>query len=302
VVSFPKPGHVLIGHEARERMGGEAQWTIASPKRLLGRAYKDPQVGSLLGPLALRTFAGTDKLIRFDAHGEIYSVTDVCAMILGKLRERACRYLNADVTKAVFAVPVAFGSLHRSALELAAKQAGLQGVAMLTEPSAALLAHGFRGRSGLETVFATRTCVEEHATGAWRCATDCAPCGFAANRSVLRTQIDFRYESAPLALPCRTAFAGAPVRISVKFLLDGGGSRPASGDANTDADVGDQVERANEDLRIAQMRTEVGQSSHLEILDTVDASARARMNAVEAAYEANAAYADLLFVTRRRYF
>lgn len=153
VVSFPSEGEVIVGAEAKRRMGGEAQWTIASPKRLLGRPYKDPQVGSLLGTLAMRTFAGTDQFTRFEAHGQIYSVTDICAMILGKLRERACRYLDADVTKAVFAVPVAYGSLQRSALELAAKQAGLQGVALLTEPSAALLAHGFRGRRGMAAVY-----------------------------------------------------------------------------------------------------------------------------------------------------
>ncbi len=153
VASFPSPGEVIIGAEAKRRMGGEAQWTVASPKRLLGRPYKDPHVASLLGTLAMRTFAGTDQFTRFEAHGEIYSVTDICAMILGKLRERACRYLDADVTKAVFAVPVAYGSLQRSALELAAKQAGLQGVALLTEPSAALLAHGFRGRRGLAAVY-----------------------------------------------------------------------------------------------------------------------------------------------------
>ncbi|MCC6750162.1 MAG: Hsp70 family protein [Deltaproteobacteria bacterium] len=153
VVSFPAPGVVLVGTEARRRIGGEAQWTIPSPKRLLGRAYKDPQTGTLLGSLALRTFAGTDKLIRFEAHGEIYSVVDVCAMVLARLKQRASRFLGAEVHKAVFTVPVAYGLLQRSALEQAARQAGLQPVALLTEPSAALLAHGFRGRQGIVAIY-----------------------------------------------------------------------------------------------------------------------------------------------------
>jgi len=153
VVSFPEPGQVLVGSEARARMAGAAQWTIASPKRLLGRLYKDPQVTQLIGGLAFRTFAGSDKFIRFEAHGELYSVTDICAMILGKLRERACRFLDAEVSKAVFTVPVGFGTLQRSALELAARQAGLEVVNLLTEPSAAVLSHGFRGRRGLVAVY-----------------------------------------------------------------------------------------------------------------------------------------------------
>jgi molecular chaperone DnaK len=153
VISFPKAGESLIGWEARRRMGGEAQFTIVSPKRLLGRLYKDPQVAQLIGGLAFRTFAGTDKFVRFEAHGEIYSVTDICALILGKLRERACRYLDAEVSKAVFAVPVGFGTLQRSALEVAARKAGLEPVGLVTEPSAAVLAHGFRSQRGVVVVY-----------------------------------------------------------------------------------------------------------------------------------------------------
>lgn len=55
VVSFPEPGKILIGREARERMAREAQYTIVSPKRLLGRLYKDPKISNLLGGLAFRT-------------------------------------------------------------------------------------------------------------------------------------------------------------------------------------------------------------------------------------------------------
>ena len=153
VISFPNPGQTLIGWDARNRMGGEGQFTIVSPKRLLGRLYKDPQVAQLLGGLAFRTFAGTDKFVRFEAHGEIYTVTDICAMILGRLRERACRYLDAEVSKAVFTVPVGFGTLQRSALEVAARKAGLEPVGLLTEPSAAVLAHGFRSQRGVVAVY-----------------------------------------------------------------------------------------------------------------------------------------------------
>jgi molecular chaperone DnaK len=153
VVSFPEPGVVLVGAEARARMAGSAQWTITSPKRLLGRPYKDPQVSQLVGGLALRSFAGTDKLVRFEAHGAIYSVPDICAMIMRELRARAGRFLGVEVSKVVLTVPVGFGSLQRSALELAASQAGLEVVGLLSEPGAAIIAHGFRGRHGLLAIY-----------------------------------------------------------------------------------------------------------------------------------------------------
>ena len=142
VESFPRPGEVMVGREARQRMAGEAQWTLASPKRLLGRPYKDPLVAQHVAGLAFRTFAGTDRLTRLEAHGHIYSVTDICAMILGELKRQASDYLDAEVKRAVFAVPVGHGSLQRSALEQAAKQAGLEVVSLLTEPSASVLTHG----------------------------------------------------------------------------------------------------------------------------------------------------------------
>jgi len=153
VVSFPKPGLVLVGAKARQRMAGEAQWTIASPKRLLGRPYKDPQVSQHLSGIAFRTFSGSDKFTRFEAHGSIYSVTDLCSLVLKQMQERASKFLGAEVTKAVFAVPVGHGSLQRSALELAARQAGLEEVGMLTEPSASVLCHGFYAKDCMVAVY-----------------------------------------------------------------------------------------------------------------------------------------------------
>jgi len=143
VVSFPGPDVVLVGAEARERMGGYAQWTIASPKRLLGRPYADPDSERQIAGLAFRSFAGSDQFLRIEAHGGVYSVIDVCAMLLEKLRERASVHLGADVSEAVFSAPVSFGSLQRSALEAAARRAGLRVVNILSEPTAAVVAHGF---------------------------------------------------------------------------------------------------------------------------------------------------------------
>ncbi|MEW6278852.1 MAG: TolC family protein, partial [Candidatus Eremiobacterota bacterium] len=57
--------------------------------------------------------------------------------------------------------------------------------------------------------------------------------------------------------------------------------------------------RAEEDMKIAIMRFEVGQGEPLDALDTLMAVSRARFNWVQAAYDANVAYADLLFATGR---
>lgn len=153
IISFPHPGEVILGREARARLAGEAQWTITSPKRLLGRLYKDPQVVRLVGGLALRSFAGSDRFSRFEAHGQIYSVSDICGMILGSLRERACRFLNAEVSKVVLTIPIGFDTSQRSALELAARQAGLEVMGMIPEPSAGALYYGFRDLQAVIAIY-----------------------------------------------------------------------------------------------------------------------------------------------------
>lgn len=154
VVSFPAPGEILVGAEARARLAGSAQWTITSPKRLLGRLYKDQAAQRLLAGLAFRTFAGSDRYLRFEAHDQIYSAQDICAEILKVLRQRASEHLGREVRAAVLAAPVGFGSLQRSALEQAARQAGLQVKAIISEPTAAVLAQGFeKGWAGKVAVY-----------------------------------------------------------------------------------------------------------------------------------------------------
>ncbi|MBW2734878.1 MAG: Hsp70 family protein [Deltaproteobacteria bacterium] len=143
VVSYPQPDKVLVGEEARQQLAGGAQHTISAPKRLLGRLYKDPATQRLLSGLAFETFAGSDRFLRFKAHGTIYSAQDICAEIFAELRRRAATHFGQELRNVVLAAPVGFGSLQRSALEQAARQAGFHVHATLSEPTAAVMAQGF---------------------------------------------------------------------------------------------------------------------------------------------------------------
>lgn len=143
VVSYPQPEQVLVGEEARAQLAGGAQHTVSSPKRLLGRLYKDPAAQRVFSGLAFETFAGSDRFLRFKAHGTIYSAQDICAEIFAELRRRAAAHFGKELRDAVLAAPVAFGSLQRSALEQAARQAGFRVRGTVSEPTAAVMAQGF---------------------------------------------------------------------------------------------------------------------------------------------------------------
>jgi molecular chaperone DnaK len=154
VVSFPISGNMILGKEARQAWAASLQRTIPAPKRLLGRLAGEREVERITAGLSFKTFPGTDRYIRFQVDEQIYSATDICAALLQKMRTSVSAYLGVDVTRAVVAAPVSFSTLQRVALEEAANRAGLEVCSVMSEPSASVLAHGFRGGwSGRVAVF-----------------------------------------------------------------------------------------------------------------------------------------------------
>lgn len=69
------------------------------------------------------------------------------------------------------------------------------------------------------------------------------------------------------AVPTATAYV--PVRISIKFILDAGGNRPATGNLNTDAEINAEVDWANTILadNMSELRMEL-----LELVDITGVS------------------------------
>ncbi|MFH1129843.1 MAG: Hsp70 family protein, partial [Pseudomonadota bacterium] len=146
LISFPIPGQSLIGKAARDNWQSCIHRTIPSLKRLLGRTPDNREVDQLTSGLAFHTFAGTDRFLRFQIDNDFHSATDLCALMLKKMREEASSYLGAEIVKAVFAAPVGYGTMQRRAFERAAHQAGFEICNIISEPTAVLLAHGFKGR------------------------------------------------------------------------------------------------------------------------------------------------------------
>jgi hypothetical protein len=72
-----------------------------------------------------------------------------------------------------------------------------------------------------------------------------------------------------LSFSANICMAQVPVRVSFKFILDAGGSRPATGNLNTDAEVGDQLERGNNALAFDKSELRI---DNLEIVDVAGIS------------------------------
>src|SRR6202045_2558226 len=77
-----------------------------------------------------------------EIEGKAYSPSQISAFILQKMKETAESYLGQKVEKAVITVPAYFNDAQRQATKDAGKIAGLEGIRIINEPTAAALAYG----------------------------------------------------------------------------------------------------------------------------------------------------------------
>ncbi len=143
VVSFHPNGDVLVGPMARERRLVDAKNTIASIKRLIGRPWdsEEMRLARARFPFELREGPGQGALVI--ARGEAYTLPEISAFVLKRVRQIAEAALGETVDKAVITVPAHFNELQRASTKVAGRVAGLEVLRILNEPTAAALAYGF---------------------------------------------------------------------------------------------------------------------------------------------------------------
>ena len=150
VVRYLGGGRRQIGAAARAAQAEDAENTIASVKRFMGRTLADiPGHGKLPyrfvdrpGMVALATREGEK------------SPVEVSAEILAALRQRAEDTFDDEIFGAVITVPAYFDDAQRQATKDAAQLAGLDVLRLINEPTAAAVAYGLEnGSEGLYAVY-----------------------------------------------------------------------------------------------------------------------------------------------------
>jgi molecular chaperone DnaK len=140
VVGFAKSGERLVGTVAKRQAVTNAENTVYSIKRFMGRRFDEVSQEMTLVPY--KVVAGDTSDARVDINGKKYSPPEISAMILTKLKEAAEAYLGEKVTQAVITVPAYFNDSQRQATKDAGKIAGLEVMRIINEPTAAALAYG----------------------------------------------------------------------------------------------------------------------------------------------------------------
>ena len=150
VVRYLPGGGRQIGHDALANAAQDAENTITSVKRLMGRGAADIAGRDQL-PYRLIDQPGMVGIQT--PHGE-KSPVEVSADILATLRYRAEDTFEADLYGAVITVPAYFDDAQRQATKDAAQLAGINVLRLINEPTAAALAYGLDNASeGVYAVF-----------------------------------------------------------------------------------------------------------------------------------------------------
>ncbi|HYM15254.1 MAG TPA: molecular chaperone DnaK [Dehalococcoidia bacterium] len=142
VVAVSKTGERLVGTVAKRQAVTNADNTIYSVKRLMGRKFEDAEVQRDLSLMGYKIERAPNGDAQVAMGGRSYSPAEVSAMILQKLKADAEAYLGETVTEAVITVPAYFNDSQRQATKDAGKIAGLDVLRIINEPTAASLAYG----------------------------------------------------------------------------------------------------------------------------------------------------------------
>ncbi len=142
VVAFTKSGERLVGQTAKRQATINAENTVFSSKRFIGRMYDDTDAERKMVPFQVTRGGRGDARFKLSATGKEYTPQEIAAMVLGKLKADAEAYLGEKVTQAVITVPAYFNDSQRQATKDAGQVAGLEVLRIINEPTAAALAYG----------------------------------------------------------------------------------------------------------------------------------------------------------------
>jgi molecular chaperone DnaK len=140
IVGFAKNSERLVGQLAKRQAVTNAENTIFSIKRFIGRRWQDTEIERSRVPY--KSVQGKDATVDIEARGKVYTPQEISAMVLQKLKLDAEVYLGEEVTQAVITVPAYFTDAQRQATKDAGTIAGLEVLRIINEPTAAALAYG----------------------------------------------------------------------------------------------------------------------------------------------------------------
>ena len=113
VVGFGKASDRLVGQLAKRQAVTNAENTVYSIKRFIGRRWDDTSAERARIPYTC--VKGRDDTVDVQIRGNAYTPQEISAMILQKLKQDAESFLGETVEQAVITVPAYFTDAQRQA-------------------------------------------------------------------------------------------------------------------------------------------------------------------------------------------
>jgi molecular chaperone DnaK len=142
VVAMSRNNERLVGVTAKRQAVTNAENTLYSIKRLMGRKFSDPEVQKDKELLPYEVKEGADGYAEVKMGDKWYKPLEISAMVLQKLKVDAEERLGEKITDAVITVPAYFDDSQRKATIDAGTVAGFKVQRIINEPTAAALAYG----------------------------------------------------------------------------------------------------------------------------------------------------------------
>ncbi|MBI5069641.1 MAG: Hsp70 family protein [Deltaproteobacteria bacterium] len=143
VVSFLDDASVLVGNNAKKNIITNAENTVYSAKRLIGRFYFSDEVKKAQAVMPYKIVEGPNNSVRIGVRDKVFAVPEISALVLKEMKAIAETALGREVKKAVVTCPAYFNDNQRQATKDAGRIAGLEVLRIINEPTAAALAYGF---------------------------------------------------------------------------------------------------------------------------------------------------------------
>ncbi|MFL5344697.1 MAG: Hsp70 family protein [Hyalangium sp.] len=151
IFAIDDKGNELIGYEAKRQWQLNPRNTVYGAKRLVGRGYKSDIVDTMKKVVAYQMRPGKKNEVVLDVGKKEFSLQEISAKLLNKIRDVASNYLKVPIKRAVVTVPAYFNDRQRQSVKDAGKLIDLEVVRIINEPTAAALAYGV-GKSLKEKV------------------------------------------------------------------------------------------------------------------------------------------------------
>ncbi len=142
VFAINEKGERLVGQDAKRQAQLNPTNTVAAAKRLIGRNFHSKTIEKIRQVFTYELVEGESSEVLIKVRDQVFTLEQISAAILRKIKEVAEDALGAEVDQAVITVPAYFNDRQRQAVRTAGKLASLKVLRVLNEPTAAALAYG----------------------------------------------------------------------------------------------------------------------------------------------------------------